>query len=110
MRLRHTPLLLVLLILSSCFRSDEYNKQGDVNDIVDAMEHCHGLMETLVPSDAVIYYDDKSTRETVEYYDVYFDLQDATQEGWAQCRVNKRGLITLHTIYDFRQKSRSFSD
>jgi hypothetical protein len=53
--------------------------------------------------------DSASSRETNEHFDIFFDLQDRDQEGYAQCRVNKRGLITFHAVREFRQKARSFN-
>jgi hypothetical protein len=101
--------LLFTGLLTACGQKDPFNLQGREGDIGDAMEHCRAFMRHLLPSDAYVYIDSASSRETVEYFDIFLDLQDKTQEGYAQCRVSKRGLITYHAIRQFRQKARSFT-
>ena len=101
--------LCTLLSLGACAEIFErFNMKAEVSGIGDAMEHCQAFMEHLLTEDVQVFVDEKSTRETVEHYDVYFHLYDEKQEGWAQCRVNMRGEITYHSIRDFRIKGRSF--
>lgn len=101
---------LCFLVLSACgLYKEPYEMQGKAGDIGDAMEHCRGYIEYVLPQDAYVYIDTASSRETNEHYDIFLDLQDNDQEGYAQCRVNKRGLITYHAIREFTLKARSFS-
>ena len=100
-------LILTLVMLAACSR-EPYIMQAEVREMGDAMEHCKGFMKHLLPDDAQIHIDDRSSRETVEHYDVYFKLYDAKQEGWSMCRVNMAGLITYQAVHEFRQKGRSF--
>jgi hypothetical protein len=95
-------------ILTACGQKQPFDLQGKPGDIGDAMEHCRAFMKHLLPDNTFIYIDSASSREAVEYFDIFLDLQDKTQDGFAQCRVNKRGLITYHAIREFRQKGRSF--
>lgn len=98
------------LVLASCrLYKEQYDMQGKAGDIGDAMEHCRAYIEYVLPNDAYVYIDKASSRETTEHYDIFLDLQDNDQEGYAQCRVNKRGLITYHAIREFTLKARSFS-
>jgi hypothetical protein len=97
------------LVLTACLFKEPYELQGKAGDIGDAMEHCRAFLKHKLPSEAYIYIDSASSRETPEHFDIFLDLQDNDQEGYAQCRVNKRGLITYHAIREFRQKGRSFS-
>ena len=110
----HLVILLFTLLstglLSACGQKETFNLQGKAGDIGDAMEHCRAYMKHLLPNCTQVYIDSASSREAVEYYDIFLDLQDRTQDGYAQCRVNKRGLITYHAIREFRQKGRSFSN
>ncbi len=87
----------------------EPDPQGDVDTIGDAMSHCRQYTKEVLPEGTMIALDEWSSRETREYYDIYFDVSDATQTGYAKCRVDKMGLITYHGTRDFRTKSRSFS-
>ncbi|NRA23466.1 MAG: hypothetical protein HRU08_03140 [Oleispira sp.] len=105
---RFLVLTLIYGFLAACDSKEPYNLQGKAGDIGDSMEHCRAFLKHLLPSDAYVYIDSASSRETVEYFDIFLDIQDNEQEGHAQCRVNKRGLITHHSIRDFRQKRRSF--
>lgn len=103
-------LSLFFSVLTGCGLSKEpYELQGPPGDIGDAMEHCRAFLKHKLPYGTYLYIDSASSRETVEYFDIFLDLQDNDQEGYAQCRVNKRGLITYHAIREFRQKGRSFS-
>ncbi|CCK74385.1 hypothetical protein OLEAN_C02090 [Oleispira antarctica RB-8] len=83
--------------------------QGKAGGMGDAMEHCRRFMKHKLHDGAYIYIDSRSSRERDEYFDIFLDLQDQDQEGYAQCRVNKQGLITYYAIREFRQKARSFS-
>lgn len=103
-------LVMVMVVLTAaCLKKEEYNLQGKAGDIGDAMEHCRAFINYLLPDEAFVYIDTASSREEVEFFDIFLDLHDSKQEGFAQCRVNKRGLITYHSIREFRQKGRSFS-
>jgi len=102
-------LLLLTILLNSCSELFErFEMRADVAEIGDAMEHCKSFMEHILSEDVQVFIDEKSTRETVEHYDIYLLLYDAEQEGWAQCRVNHRGEIIFHAIRDFQEKGRSF--
>lgn len=102
-------LLLLAFMLNSCSDMFErFDMRADVQEIGDAMAHCKRFMEHILAADVQVFIDEKSTRETVEHYDIYLLLYDAEQEGWAQCRVNHRGEIIFHAIRDFEQKGRSF--
>ena len=108
-----TPYFIIPLfvgLLLGCGQQGHFDMQGKAGDIGDAMEHCRAFVKHLLPDGTYVYIDAASSRETTEYYDIFLDLQDRTQEGYAQCRVNKRGLITYHAIREFRQKGRSFSN
>ena len=96
------------LLLTACQR-EEYNMQGKAGDIGDAMEHCRGLMQHLTERGTSISIDNLSSRATSEYYDIYLDLSDTKQSGYAQCRVDAQGKIVYHVMRNFRQKSRSFA-
>tara|TARA_B100001063_G_C16547248_1_gene444275 strand:+ start:247 stop:579 length:333 start_codon:yes stop_codon:yes gene_type:complete len=102
-------MFLLICAVSACNQKQPYNLQGKAGDIGDAMEHCRAFMKDLLPDDAYVYIDSDSSRETPEHFDIFLDLQDKTQEGYGQCRVNKQGLIIYHVIREFRQKARSFS-
>ena len=103
-------ILLTCFILASCrLYKEQYEMQGKAGDIGDAMEHCRAYIKYVLPADAYVYIDTASSRETNEYFDIFLDLQDNDQEGYAQCRVNKRGLITFHAIREFTLKAQSFS-
>ena len=102
-------LFLSLVGLTACSELfEKFDMQADVREMGDAMEHCQRFMDHLLTDDVQIFVDKRSTRETIEHYDIYFHLYDEKQEGWAQCRVNMRGEITHHAIRDFRMKGRSF--
>jgi hypothetical protein len=88
---------------------ESYELQGKAGDIGDAMEHCRGFIKYTLHDGAYIYIDSRSSRETEEYFDIFLYIQDSDQEGSAQCRVNKQGLIMYHSIREFSQKGRSFS-
>jgi len=104
-------ILLTCFILASCrLYKEQYEMQGKAGDIGDAMEHCRGYIKYVLPADAYVYIDTASSRETNEHFDIFLDLQDNDQEGYAQCRVNKRGLITYHAIREFTLKAQSFSE
>lgn len=103
-------LLLSAMYLSGCGQRGSFNLQGKAGDIGDAMEHCRAFMNHLLPDGTFIYIDSASSREADDFFDIFLDIHDKTQEGFAQCRVNKRGLITYHAIREFRQKGRSFSN
>lgn len=103
-------LLLSIGLFSACGQKEPFNLQGKPGDIGDAMEHCRAFMKHLLPYGTRVYIDSASSRETVEHFDIFLDLQDKTQDGYAQCRVNKQGLISYHAIREFRQKGRSFSN
>jgi hypothetical protein len=105
----YLTLLLFTAFLSACSQKEPFNLQGTAGDIGDAMEHCRAFMRDLLPDGSYVYIDSASSRETPEHFDIFLDLQDKTQEGYGQCRVNKQGLIIYHVIREFRQKSRSFS-
>lgn len=118
--LRRTFLLLTLTLaglvgagLSGCdyqgYQKDKSKLQGDVRDLGEAMEHCRRFMKHLLPPGVFVYLDSASSRETSEYYDVFLDLHDSTQNGYAQCQVNKQGLIIYHAIHNFSEKGRSFT-
>ena len=110
--MKPSPYFVILLlagILSACGQKEPFDLQGRAGDIGDAMEHCRAFMRHLLPDGTYVSIDSASSRETVEHFDIFLDLQDQTQEGYAQCRVNKRGLITYHAIREFRQKGRSFA-
>lgn len=110
--MKHTPYFIIFLlacVLSACNQKKPYSLQGKAGDIGDAMEHCRAFMRDILPDGSYVYIDAASSRETTEHFDIFLDLQDKTQEGYGQCRVNKQGLIIYHVIREFRQKARSFS-
>jgi hypothetical protein len=108
---RSFPILIFCVILASCgLYKESYELQGKVGDIGDAMEHCRGFIKYILHDEAYIYIDSMSSRETKDYFDIFLHLQDSDQEGFAQCRVNKQGLITYHSIREFSKKGRAFSD
>ena len=108
--LRPFLILFICFIVAGCrLYKDAYEMQGKAGDIGDAMEHCRAYTEYVLPNDAYVYIDNASSRETNEHFDIFLELQDNDQEGYAQCRVNKRGLITYHSIREFTLKARSFS-
>jgi len=108
--IKSVSIVLIFLALTSCrLYKESYEMQGKAGDLGDAMEHCRAFLKYKLPNDTFIYMDAASSRETNEHFDIFFDLQDSDQEGYAQCRVNKRGLITFHAIREFRQKARSFN-
>tara|TARA_B110000438_G_scaffold286173_1_gene317109 strand:- start:138 stop:479 length:342 start_codon:yes stop_codon:yes gene_type:complete len=112
MRFR-TPLFIYIIYfaLAGCgLYKEPYELQGKVRDLGDAMAHCRGFIKYTLHPEAYIYIDSRSSRETAEHYDIFLHLQDNDQEGFAQCRVNKQGLITYHSIREFRQKGRAFAD
>jgi len=102
-------ILLLTGLLSACGQEKPFDLQGKAGGIGDAMEHCRAFMRHLLPDDAYVYIDSASSREATEYFDIFLDLQDRTQEGYAQCRVDKAGLIIYYVIREFRQKGRSFT-
>jgi hypothetical protein len=108
--IRSIFIVVMCLVLLGCQLTKEpFEMQGKAGDIGDAMEHCRAFLKYTLPDDTFIYVDSASSRETIEHFDIFFDLVDSDQEGYAQCRVNKRGLISYHAIREFRQKGRSFS-
>lgn len=114
--MRHSlfrPLLLLLVVcigLTACgFQKDSSKMKGKVGDIGEAMEHCRRFMKHLLPAEVFVYIDMASSRETEEYYDIFLDLHDKDQNGHAQCRVDKEGMIIYHAIRNFREKGRSFT-
>lgn len=108
--LRWLLLLLVSLSLTACgFQRDRSQLQGEVGDLGDAMEHCRRFVKNLLPAEVFVYIDTASSRENEEFYDIFLDLHDKDQDGYAQCRVDKKGLIIYHVIRDFREKGRSFT-
>lgn len=108
--LRPSLILLTCLVIAGCrLYKESYEMQGKAGDIGDAMEHCRAFMKHKLPDDTFIYIDTASSRETNEHFDIFFDLEDRDQEGYAQCRVNKRGLIIYNAVREFRQKGRSFN-
>ena len=103
-------MLLICMVLAGCgLYKEPYELQGKAGDIGDAMEHCRRFIKYTLHDEAYIYIDTRSSRETNEHFDIFLHLQDNDQEGFAQCRVNKQGLITYHSLPEFRQKGRSFS-
>ena len=105
------PLFFILfsLTLIACdLYNTSYDKQGNVRDLGDAMDHCRGFMKSVLGSDTYIHIDSASSRETSEHYVVFLDLQDDEQEGFAKCRVNKLGLIDFYSNREFRQQPRFF--
>lgn len=106
--IKQLTLTSTVIIASGCQKA-EHNPQGDVDTIGDAMSHCRQYTKAVLPEGTLIALDEWSSRETREYYDIYFDVSDSTQTGYAKCRVDKMGLITYHGTRDFRTKSRSFS-
>ncbi|MGK0247438.1 MAG: hypothetical protein ACI910_000160 [Oleispira sp.] len=103
-------ILIICVVLASCgLYREPYELQSKAGDIGDAMEHCRGFIKYTLHEKAYIYVDSRSSRETKEYYDIFLHLQDSEQEGFAQCRVNKQGLITYHSIREFGGRGRSFS-
>ena len=78
--------------------------QGKVRGIGDAMEHCRAYMSYLFPDSTFVSIDSESSREVVGYYDIFLVLDRNVQEGFAQCRVNKSGLITYHSVRQFYHK------
>jgi hypothetical protein len=108
-RIPYVIIFLLIGVLSACNKKEPYSLQGKAGDIGDAMEHCRAFMRDTLPDGSYVYIDSASSRETPEHFDIFLDLQDKTQEGYGQCRVNKQGLITYHVIREFRQKARSFS-
>lgn len=107
--LKSLAVVTISLFCSACFFKDSYELQGKAGDIGDAMEHCREFINYLLPDDAYVYIDTASSREEVDFFDIFLDIHDKNQTGYAQCRVNKRGLITYHSIREFHQKGRSFS-
>lgn len=98
------------IALAGCnLHKEPYNLQGKAGGIGDAMEHCRAFLKHELPDEAYVYIDSASSRETDDHYDIFLDLQDSKQEGYAQCRVNKQGLIIYYVIREFRQKGRSFA-
>lgn len=91
------------------YQKDQSKLQGKVRDLGEAMEHCRRFMKHLLPDDVFVYVDTASSRETSEYYDIFLDLHDSSQNGDGQCRVNKKGLIIYHAIRNFSEKGRSFT-
>ena len=89
---------------------NKYDMQARVGDIGDAMEHCRGYISYVLDGDVMIHIDQISSREETEYYEIFLELQDVTQEGWAQCRVSKEGTIIYHKIRDFTRQGRSFAE
>lgn len=88
-----------------------YDRQGvDIRRLGDAINHCRGYTEFVLPPEVRISVDRLSTREGRDYYDVYFDVSDGTDHGYVQCQVDFRGKITHHVVRDFRRRSRSFGD
>jgi hypothetical protein len=108
-RIPYAIIFVLIGVLSACSKKEPYSLQGKAGDIGDAMEHCRTFMRDILPDGSYVYIDSASSRETTEHFDIFLDLQDKTQEGYGQCRVNKQGLIIYHVIREFRQKSRSFS-
>jgi hypothetical protein len=103
-------ILIICVVLASCgLYREPYELQGKAGDIGDAMEHCRGFIKYTLHDGAYIYIDSRSSRETEEYFDIFLHLQDSDQEGFAQCRVNKQGLIMYHVIREFSKKGRSFT-
>jgi len=104
---------LLALILAATFLSGcnqvQYDPQGDVDTLGDAMSHCRAYTKAVLPQGTRIALDELSSRETREYYEIFFDVSDANQTGYAKCRVDKYGLITYHGTRDFRTRSKSFS-
>ncbi len=102
-------LILLLVGVAGCgFQKQSFDMQGQVGDIGDAMEHCRRFMTHLLPADSYIYIDQASSRETEDHYDIFLDLHNHYEDGYGQCRVNKKGLIIYHVIRDFNERGRSF--
>lgn len=101
-------LTMVVTFTTGCAR-EEYKMQTSVGDIGDAMEHCRGFMYFLTEQGTQVSIDNLSSRETSEHYDIFLDLSDSKQSGYAQCRVDMQGKIIYHVMRNFRRKSRSFS-
>lgn len=107
--LRSTGLMTVIA-LTGC-SVEYYDRQGqDIQRLGDAINHCRGYTEFVLPPAARISVDRLSTREARDHYDVYFNVSDGTHHGYVQCQVNLRGKITHHVVRDFRRRSRSFGD
>lgn len=110
LRLLHIGFLaLVVVLLTGCNQHD-YNMQANVDTLGDAMSHCRGYTRFMLPDEARMSLDELSSRETPEYYDIFFDVSDASESGHAKCRVDKTGLIIFYQTYGYRQRSRSFAD
>lgn len=107
--IRYLGVLALVIGCSACVKPSEFDLQGDVDTLGDAMSHCRAYTTHEMPEGTRISLDEYSSRETHEYYDIYFDLSDSHQSGYAKCRVDKNGLITYLGTRDFRRKSRSFS-
>ena len=99
-----------VLAISGC-SVERYDRQGvDIRRLGDAINHCRGYTEFVLPPEARISVDRLSTREAIDHYDVYFNVSDGTHHGYVQCQVDFRGKITHHVVRDFRRRSRSFGD
>jgi hypothetical protein len=84
-------ILLACMVLASCrLYKEQYEMQGQAGDIGDAMEHCKGYIKYVLPNDAYVYIDQASSRETSEHFDIFLELLDNDQEGYAQCRLINR--------------------
>ena len=110
MRFRSSLLIFIIcFVLVGCnLYKERYDLQGKAGGIGDAMEHCRAFIEYTLHDEAYVYIESRSSRETKEYFDIFLTVQDSDQEGHAQCRVNKQGLITYHSIRNFNVKGSSF--
>ena len=106
---RYLGLIALAMGCSACVKPNDFDLQGDVDTLGDAMSHCRAYTTHEMPQGTRISLDEYSSRETREYYDIYFDLSDSSQSGYAKCRVDKSGMITYLGTRDFRRKSRSFA-
>ena len=107
--IRYLGLMVLAIGCNACMNSNDFNLQGDVDTLGDAISHCRAYTTPEMPPGTRIALDEFSSRETHEYYDIYFDVSDSSQSGYAKCRVDKSGLITYLGTRDFHRKSKSFA-
>lgn len=98
-------LLATPLLLMGC----DPDPQGDVHNLSDAIDHCRGYTADILSPTIDISLDHLSTRESREFYDVFFNLETREKRSYAHCKVDMNGLIVQLDTPGFPKKGGAFS-
>jgi len=105
MKYQSVLLMSGILLLTGCARDEGYPTQAasGIRNLGEAINHCREYTEYHVDGNPVISLDRLSTRRDGNFYEVYLNLDNKKESGWAHCRITMKGDIRVHRVYGFNK-------